>query len=265
MELARKQLVVVNPKKKRKKARGKKRRAHRARNNPGKSHKKHARRRHRSTAPRRARRRSSSARRRNPSLGHAALSTGAAIGVGAAAAVVSQVAGHLLGEAAATAEEPKPKLATALRIGVPAVLAVGGGLAVSMLNHTAGKAVAAGAGAVSALQAASAVAAKLGANEDGSANALQKGGLQLLSGEEYVIKGSHVYRRLSNGREQLLFGATPRAYTKLRMSNGQVGKFGVLGNIGQRAALLTTPSGQLQVLEGYQFDSLAGYQTDPLD
>lgn len=253
--------MVTNPKK-RKKARGKKKRAHRARrHNPGK-HKKHARRHHGGT--RRARRRSSNYRK-NPSLAHAALSTSAAIGVGAAAAVVSQVAGHLLGEAAATADDPKPKLAAALRIGVPSLIAVAGGLGVGMLNQTAGKAVAAGAGAVAALQSASAIAAHMGANADGSANPLQKGGLQLLAGDEYVIKGAHVFRRLPNGSEQMLFGATPRGYTKLKMSNGKVGRFGVLGNIGQRAALLTTPSGQLQVLQGYQFDDLSGYQTDPLD
>lgn len=261
-DLARKQLMITNPKK-RKKTRGKKRRARARRHrNPG-SHRKVRARRHRgSTSPRRSRR--SSGRRKNPSLGHAALSTGAALAIGGVAALGAQVAAHLLGEAAATAEEPKPRLATALRIGTPALLAAGGGLGLSMVNPTVGKAVAAGAGAVSLLQVTSAIAAKMGAKEDGSANLLQKGGLQLLAGDEFNIRGNQVVRRMADGREVPMFSAQPRAYARLRDANGNVERYGVMGNIGQRGAVVVSPTGKMHILEGYQFDELSGYQEDHL-
>jgi hypothetical protein len=155
-----------------------------------------ARRRRRSSSPARTSSPRRRARRRNP--GTDVRGTLVAAGAGVAAALVGQMATHMSSRSISS----RPAR-FAVRVAVPALIGVGGGMLLSKVSPTAGKACAAVGAGLSALH---------GLSEFTTGGAapkvtLQKMGYgQLGSPDDVVMRDGQLLRVLPDGREELLQG-----------------------------------------------------------
>lgn len=240
-----KEVMLVNPKKKRRKAKKGKRRAARK----GTTKKKRKGGGHRKAARRRTSRRRKSARR-NPAMdvGGTAISEG----MGLVSALVNQPLAHLLNKK--LVEKGHTKSAKVARVLAPAALGFGGGLLLGKLHPAVGKGFAGGAGAVAGMHG-MAVVADLTSKEGAPPAVLQKAGFtQLGAADDYFVRDGHMWKKLPEGGEQLMFGVGATR-VEFEDDDGGITEATGLGNV-PGGALVMMPDRTMQLIPGLTLDGL---------